>query len=68
MSYGKSISALVAQILDKYVNSFTSCGLQFRYGNSTAKCICEEFDKALAGEKDQFIEFRVTREAIFSFS
>lgn len=41
-----------------------SCGLQFGYGESTAKCICEEFAKAIAGKKDQFIQFPVTKEAI----
>ena len=45
-------------------NSFRSCGLRFGYGKSTAKCICAEFEKALAGKKDQFIQFSVTREAI----
>ena len=45
-------------------NSFRSCGLQFGYWKSTAKCICEEFEKALTGKKDQFIQFPVTREAI----
>ena len=47
-------------------NSFRirSCGLQFGYGKSTAKCICEEFEKALARKKDQFMQFPVTREDI----
>ena len=45
-------------------NSFRTCGLQFGYGKSTAKCICEEFEKALARKKDQFIQFPVTREDI----
>ena len=45
-------------------NSFRSCGLQFGYGKSTAKYICEEFDSALARRKDQFIQFPVAREEI----
>ena len=45
-------------------NSFRSCGLQFGYGKSTAKGICEEFKKALARKKDQFMQFPVTREDI----
>ena len=48
-------------------NSFRSCGLQFGYGKSTAKCICEEFEKALARKKDQFMQFPVTRENIQNY-
>ena len=38
--------------------------MQFGYGKSTTKCICEEFEKALARKKDQFMQFPVTREDI----
>ncbi|CAH3155950.1 unnamed protein product [Porites lobata] len=39
-------------------NSFRTCGLQFGYGKSTAKCICEEFEKALARKKISSYNFQ----------
>ena len=45
-------------------NSYRSCGLQFGYGKSTAKCICSEFERALLRRKDQFIKFPLTRQEI----
>ena len=41
---------------------FTTCNL--RYGKSIAKCIREEFEKALARKKDQCIQFPVMIEEI----
>ena len=45
-------------------NSYRSCGLQFGYGKSTAKCICGEFELTLLRRKDQFIKFPLTRQEI----
>ena len=45
-------------------NSYRSCGLQFGYGKSTAKYICNEFERALLRMKDQFIKFPLTRQEI----
>ena len=43
-------------------SSYRSRGLQFGYGKSTAKYICNEFERALLRMKDQFVKFPLARQ------